>query len=380
VRILVLPPLLSALVACQGSTPDASRPERLVEPPRLEPKGPVILDPHAPGVDPGELSPPPDPAAATGVRRGDQKVEVHWDTKWAIQAVVSDATRIYASRVAIPGGERGQIVALELGARKPTVLVDDLGRPDELALAGEELYWLDRPGRPEDPPAGIMAVPRAGGTPRRVASDPRIEHGLTVTDSMVFWVLRVEDQGRIGGLAGAPRSGGEPRDFFRDEGPVFHARAAGSELWFMAHVGSGPDVIWSAREDGTQLREHHRTPRGIVAMHVDATDVLWVQATFDPLVSHVMRMPRAGGPTATLWRLEGKLLDQIASDPERIWVAVSAVEDLGEVLWIPRAGGDATRVAESRHVWRLLATPAEVRWWDTWYDQRKHHRVRSLAG
>jgi hypothetical protein len=213
-----------------------------------------------------------------------------------------------------------------------------------------------------------------------VVTDPRVEYGLTVSDDRVFWVLRVEQQGKVGGFASAPRAGGEPTDHFRELGPVFHLGTDAGRLFFMAHQGTLPDVLYTAKTDGSDLRELHVAERGIVALRAGGDHVYFAQARFDQLVSNVMRVPVAGGEAQTLWRLEGKLLDQVALAGDHVWTSTSAVEDLGEVFSIPVAGGDATKVAEARHVWKLLTVGPQVYWWDSHFvDQKKMHRVRTIA-
>ncbi len=343
----------------------------------VEPSKPVIPDPQAtPAPD---LSPPPAADAPTGVQAAEgDSTKVLWDGDYRVQSMAMDASHIYVSRTAIPGGERGQIARVPIAGGDLEIVVDDLGRPDEIVVDGDEVFWIDRPGRPEDPPTGVRAAPKAGGETRLIATDPRIEHSLTVAPDAVYWVLRVEQQGKVGGFAGAPRSGGEPEDFFLEKGPVFHIRPAAERVVFMAHVGSGPDVIYSAKPDGSGLAELHRAPRGIVALHVADDVVYWAQASFDELETSVMRAPLSGGPAKTLWRLEGKLLDQIATDAQHVWTSTSAVEDVGEVFVVPLGGGDATKVAESRHVWRLFGREGRVAWWDSHYvDGQKRHRVRT---
>jgi len=355
--------------------PDTHAAEK-VEPVHAEAPAPFIRGPEP---VPQNLSPPPAADAATGIVDGPaDAVRVQLDTEVRVQSLAMDEQHIYISRTAIPGGDRGQIARVPITGGKLEIVVDDLGRPDEIAVAGDEVFWIDRPSRDEDPKTGVRAVAKAGGEVREIAVDPRIEHGLTVADDTVYWVLRVEEQGRVGGFAGAARAGGgKIHDWFRDKGPVFHLRAADGHVVFMAHAGDAPDVIYAVAGDGSDLRELHRAPRGIVALHVADGHVYWAQAQFDSLSTHVMRIPLAGGEAQTLWRLDGKLLDQVATDAVHVWTSTSAVEDLGEVFRLPKSGGDATRVAESRHVWRLLSVAGVVYWWDTHYtDQKKMHRVR----
>lgn len=339
---------------------------------------PIIKGPEQP--DAPDASPPPDANAPSGITDASDAPKVVWDSDYRVQSMAIDETHVYVSRVAIPGGERGEIARVPIAGGKPEVVVGDLGRPDEIVVSGDEVFWIDRPGRDDDPSPGIRAIAKAGGEPRTVVSDPRIEYGLTVSDEQVFWVLRVEEQGKVGGFASAPRAGGEPKDLFRDLGPTFHLATEGGRLFFMAHIGSQPDVLYTAKADGTDLRELHVAPRGIVAVRPSGDQVYFARANFDQLVSFVMRVPVAGGEAETLWRLEGKLLDQVAFGGDRVWASTSAVEDLGEVFSIPASGGDATKVAESRHVWKLLPVDDRVYWWDTHYvEQQKMHRVRAGA-
>lgn len=377
--------LLVLTLACgDRGKPDTRQATKLDGKVELEAKPkPIILGPEqgeAAAAPP--LSPPPDPDAPTGITDESGKpAKVVWDSDYRVQALAVDETHVYVSRVALPGGDRGEIARAPIAGGGLEVVVGDLGRPDELAVDGDEVFWIDRPGSEGDPAPGIRAVAKGGGEPRTVVTDPRVEYGLTVDGDRVFWVLRVEDQGKTGGFASAPRAGGEPQDHFRERGPVFHLAAEGGRLFFMAHVGNQPDVVYTAKADGSDLRELHVAARGIVAIRPAGDQVYFAQANFEQLRTSVMRVPLAGGEAKTLWRLDGKLLDQLAVDGERVWTSTSAVEDVGEVFTIPLAGGDATKVAQSRHVWKLFGVGARVLWWDTHYvDQTKMHRVRTLGG
>lgn len=367
--------LVSLCVACSGGADTKSA--QKVDPVKTDKPKVVIKQPDEPPEH--EVSPGPSTDAPKGVTdAAKDSAKVHWDSDYWVQSMAVDDTHIYVSRVALPQGDRGEIARVPLAGGKLETLAGDLGRPDSLIVDGGELFWIERPGREGDPASGIRAIKTTGGEIRQVATDPRVEHGLAVTRDMVYWVLRVEEQGKVGGLAGAPRAGGETKDFYRDKGPVFHTRGAGDRLFFMAHLGSAPDIIYSMDQDGSNLREHHSALRGIVALHVDESQVYWGQADFDNLKTSIMAAPLGGGEARTLWTLEGKLLDQVSSDTDSVWASTSAVEDLGEVFRVPKAGGDATKVAESRHVWRLFNPGAKVHWWDTHYtEQKKMHRVRS---
>jgi hypothetical protein len=365
--------------ACGGGQPDTKKAQKLDGEVKIDNPRPFIIDPDKAALE--NVDPGPDPDAPQGVTAAPEEgTKVAWDSDYWVKALAVDDTHVYVSRVAIPrGGERGEIARAPLAGGKLEIVLGDLGRPDELVVSGDELFWISRPGKEGDPPAGVRAVNKSGGEPRIVVADIRIEHSLTVSDTMVYWALRVEEQGKVGGFAGVPREGGEMKDFHRDKGPLFHLRDGGDRVFFMSHVGSEPDIIYSMKPDGSDLEEHHHAPRGIVALEPGKDRIYWAQAQFEQLETSIMSAPRAGGKSKTHWTLKGKLLDQVVPVGDAIWTSTSAVEDMGEVFVVPAAGGDATKVAESRHVWKLFVAADTVYWWDSYYqDNKKRHRVRTV--
>lgn len=352
-------PLAFALAACGRG--------EAIEPKKAEPVEDVDADVevYIPSPDVGaavELSPPVTmleaPAATTEASFELRQIA---EPTAAPSAVIAQGENLIVA-LSPNAFAPGRIVSFD-DKGKETVLDNRTGLVRALAVSGTDVLVLEHPLDDQKRPSIVLdALPLAGGERRELGSGEVLDNALAVAGEHAYTIARVEKQGTVGGLARVPLSGGEPTRIAGDLGPVFSLTSHGDRVYWSAHIGTGPDQIFSLGPGETEPKLHYSYTRGIVSLAVDDEHIYWVEAVFEPLSSTVARVGHGEDPTEArgLWRHEGFLLDHLRIGTEHLFFGYSAVEDVGKLFALGKGGGEAVLISEHPRVWSGMGGADEV--------------------
>lgn len=247
--------------------------------------------------------------------------------------LASDGTLLYWSAPGGVGQKKGRVFTLPVTGGLSSELLTGLDAPDQLALDGDQIYWIDSLD------GGIRRAPKAGGAPVLLApaGAPPVSGGAFALDaSHVYWI----DSGTAS-IRRVPRAGGnvetlvtgEPRAIAVAVTPV-------GVVWLRESSLSGGDFADDGEIAIAPLGGGSATTlaTGLILVHGLAADASHAYVTArGKFTGHsdqgtVSRVSLSGGPLQTLASGE--------ANPEAILVDETAV------YWTDRDAGRLYRRAK----------------------------------
>jgi hypothetical protein len=350
-----------------SGAPDGAAPKVSLEPSAEAPVPATILRGDPPTLDAaeGEVTTGELPAAKVEVRRlAAAAAQIRGLTTQGDHLYWVESTRDQL------GAEHSRILRVSLVDPQPApvVLVEGLGRVEDLTLSASELLWLEM-ARDPAPGAGEGMGPRV----RRRAIEGAAEiqdvgpleagsHGLEWSAGRVAWVLPVKARGALGGFASMPATGGEVTTHARDLGPTFVLARRGEGWFFTAHRVGEPDLVYelpspSLDASGASTVERRLVAeRGLVAVQYEGDTLVWTRIALEGRGCEVGRLAPGATPE-TLLRVRGHLYDTLAIDGDIVWLGSAPADDTGEILRVDARTKQVARALAAGRVWQLIDGP-----------------------
>lgn len=333
----------------------------------------VEIEVEAPADIPTVASAAKAPVPATPIaQRPAPKVRERFDEYVNVRALAAGPERIFfADMTGLDGQIFSKIRSVPLDGGDVQLVRDGQGRVDAVVVdeAGTSLSWVAMTPKGGPPALWTAALPseESQKTADPITSDSNYgtANHLARLGEALFFVLPVTEQGRSGGIARVPVTGGPKTAIGRRLGPAFSPVTDGERLYFMAHQRDAPDVIYSVDEAGRDLRAHVAVPRGIVALGLDDRSVYWARIGDDGRSTEIGRAPKVNADDApapeVLTTIAGHVFETMAVARGGIWLGTSAAEPVGRVVHVDlEAAAPAATVLEVPRVWTVFAAGERV--------------------
>jgi hypothetical protein len=219
------------------------------------------------------------------------------------------------------------------GSLRPTVLATG-EYPLVLALDADNVYWTNLGS------GDIRTVPKAGGTPRTIASVANTSTwGVAVDATRVYWTLPNFNAGNVNpAVMSQLLDGGTPTTLVPGTEGAQSILVSGANAYWSQNTG--PDAVRTVPVDGGKATTIATNSSGGGAIAADARNLYW--STTDGLAQE----PLDGGPAVTI----GSECDAIASDGAYVYYLGSLGNgaDDGTVTRVPVGGGTPVVLATTR--------------------------------
>ncbi len=317
----------------------------------------AVAPPHAPAVD---ISPlvdatpaAPETLAATDLPAPTLRLPTPlWETSERVRVSHAFSGRLFVGEVEL--GRRVETTIREVKAEGAPALVKRLGRVDAIFHAEDGLCFVEFPNDAKDG-IHLMRVSKDGAEVRSLLAGFDGGHRVVNCEGAPFWIAPVQQQGRLGGLGWIdPASGGRAK-LHPELGPAFALTSHGGRVFFMAHQRGGPDVIYSMRDDGTDLRGHVKMTRGVIGVAVGSGFVYWSHLMSDGRSTDFGRVAVDGSsPPEALATLKDHVFQSLAVGKNGLIAATSAAELPGHVVHIPADKGAPQTWPSVPRVWQVV--------------------------
>jgi len=250
----------------------------------------------------------------------------------------------------------GTVKSVPLAGGTPTVVASELYVPTEIALASNDVFWLDAFSR------GIMKAPKTGGATTRVLHTSNGQH-LAVDGENIYWT----DYENGPGVFKAPIGGGETVRLAVAEGRLTGFALDETHAYWADYVEeTGVSRAARVSIDGGEPSVLHSAvtywPSGL-AVGSDAVyrhSLTGRVSTDGRTLVSILRIPLDGGAPVTLAEEPG--LGRIALDATTLYFTVT-LADGDAIRKIPLRGGGVSTVAVAQpDVSALAANAGNVCW------------------
>jgi sugar lactone lactonase YvrE len=211
-----------------------------------------------------------------------------------VNEIAVDEANVYWTNAS--SEDDGTVMRVSVHGGDPVTLASG-GNPGGIAVDDTSVYWTDRSRD------AVMMLPKSGGAavtlaPRQVSPD-----ALAINATHVCWVVdgNASDEGpdvTPAAVACVSKGGGQVVGI--TSGAALYAWLAMDETTVYSTPGDGSgvaSVTATPIESGPSITLGGGSPAGIA---VDATSVYWTDSPEQSGMGTVIRVPKAGGATATL--------------------------------------------------------------------------------